>query len=222
MSLRQAALRHWPLKLAALALSVTLWAVISLEEPATHLEDIRLDLALAPGDALVRPLPPVQALLTGPRREFLKLAAAPLVIRASVPAAPDDGPGAATRHLLKSPSDVEVPRDVNVTVQGIQPREIEVVLDRRAEKLVPVALRANVQPRAGYALDGPVQVAPPRVVVSGARSLLDELDSVSTAPLHLEGVAGAFRRTVPLDTTGYGVLRMIPPTVTVSGKTTKT
>lgn len=221
MRLRQAALRHWPLKAAALALSLILWAVISLEEPATHLEDIRLDLALAPGDALVRPLPLVQALLTGPRREFLKLAAAPLVIRASLPAVPDGAPGAGTRHLVISPSDVEVPRDVEVTVQEIQPRDIEVVLDRREVKVVPVAVRAVVRPRSGYALDGPVRVAPPQVVVSGARSLLDDLDSVSTAPLELEGVAGAFRRSVPLDTTGYGVLQMVPPAVTLSGKTTK-
>ena len=221
MRLRQAALRHWPLKLAALALSATLWTVISLEEPATHLEDIRLDLTLAPDDALVRPLPPIQALLAGPRREFLKLPT-PLVIRASVPARAGGEGDSATRHLVISPSDVQLPRDVNVTVQEIQPRDIEVVLDRRVERLVPVAVRATVEPRAGYALDGPVRAAPPRVAVSGARSVVAGLDSVNTAPLEVRGVAGAIQRTVPLDTTGNGALRMTPPTVTVTGKTTKT
>jgi YbbR-like protein len=216
--LRDAIVRHWPLKLAALALSAILWTVVTLDEPATHLEDIRLDLAVAPTDALARPLPPIQALIAGPRREFLKLDATPLVIRAPVPRPDQDG----HRHLLISPSDVEVPSDVNVTVQEIQPREIEIVLDRRAQKTVPVAVRATVEPQAGYVLAGPVRVEPRDVLVSGAASLLGGLDSVATAPLRLKGVTGNFQRTVPLDTTGHGVLRLTPPAVTLSGRAGKT
>jgi YbbR-like protein len=217
MRLRDALLRHWPLKLAALALSGILWVVVALEQPATHLEDIQLVLTLSPGAALAQPLPPVQALIAGPRREFLKLSAAPLLIRAAVPES-----AGTRRRILISPSDVELPRDVNVTVQEVQPREIEIVLDRRAEKTVPVAVRAVVEPESGYALDGPIVAAPAAIRVSGARSLLGTLDSVATMPVELRGIAGAFRRTVPLDTSGRAILQMMPPTVTLSGKTTKT
>lgn len=218
MPFRDSLLRHWPLKLAALALSAILWVVVALEEPATHLEDIQLVLTLSPTAALTQPLPPVQALIAGPRREFLKLAATPLLIRATVQ---DSGPGT-RRRLFIAPGDVELPRDVKVTVQEVQPREIDIVLDRRAEKTVPVAVRAVVEPESGYALDGPVAVAPRAIRVSGARSLLGALDSVSTMPVELRGIAGAFQRTVPLDTSGRAVLRMMPPTVTLTGKTTKT
>lgn len=217
MSLRDALLRHWPLKVAALALSAILWVVVALEEPATHLEDIQLVLTLSPATALAQPLPPVQALIAGPRREFLKLSAAPLLIRAAVPES-----AGSRRRLFISPGDVELPRDVKVTVQEVQPREIDIVLDRRAEKTVPVAVRAVVEPESGYALDGPVVAAPQAIRVSGARSLLGALDSIATVPVELKGVAGAFQRTVPIDTSGRAVLRMIPPTVTLSGKTTKT
>lgn len=218
MSLREAVVRHWPLKLAALALSVILWVLIALEEPATHLEDIQLDLTIAPTAALAEPLPPIQALIAGPRGEFLKLASTPLVIRAAIPESAEG----ARHRLVISPADVELPRNVKVTVQEVLPREIEVVLDRRAQRSVPVAVRAVVEPQVGYTLDGPVTVAPATVEVAGARTLLGALDSIATQTLQLRDVAGAFERTVPLDTTGHAVLHIFPASVTLSGKTKKT
>jgi hypothetical protein len=215
--LRDAITRHWPLKLAALALSVILWVVIAAEETATQLVDIQLDLALAPDVALAQPLPPIKALVSGTGREMFKLYATPLVIRAAIS---ESGLGSEARHRLAiSPSDVQIPRNVRVSVQEIQPHEIELVLDRRAQKTV--AVRAVVEPESGYALDGPIVVAPAVVRVSGARSLLGTLDSVATEPLDLRGVAGAFERSVTLDTTGRAVLQMVPPSVTLSGKTKK-
>jgi len=85
-----------------------------------------------------------------------------------------------------------------------------------------VAVRAIVQPEAGYALDGPLTVAPAVVQVAGARSLLGGIDSIATQSLQLRNVAGTFERTVPLDTTGHAVLRISPASVTLSGRTRKT
>ena len=218
MSVREAIVRHWPLKLAALALSAILWVVVALEEPATHLEDIQLELSLAPTAALAQQLPPVQALIAGSRGEFLKLGATPLLIRAVIPESAEG----THHHLVISPSDVELPRNVKVTVQEVLPREIDVVLDRRAQRTVPVAVRAVVEPRTGYALDGPLVVVPATVRVTGARSLLGALDSMSTQMLELRDVAGAFERTVPLDTSGHAVLQIAPLFVTLSGKVKKT
>jgi YbbR domain-containing protein len=215
VSLRDATLRHWPLKLAALALSIILWVVVTLEKPDTRLVAIQLDLALAPGLAAAQPLPSVKAIVAGSRRELIKLSA-PLAIHATVA---DSGAGV-HRRLAISPSDVQIPRDVKVSVQEVEPREIEIVLDRRAQKTV--AVRPVVEPETGYALDGPVRVTPAVVQVSGARSLLGPLDSVATAPLDLKGVEGAFERKVPLDTTGRAVLQIVPPAVTLSGRIKKT
>ena len=218
MSVREAVVRHWPLKLAALALSVILWVVVALEEPATHLEDVQLELTLAPTTALAQPLPPVQALIAGPRGEFLKLGPAALVIRASIP---DSVVGSHHRFAI-SPGDVELPRNVKVSVREVLPREIDLVLDRRARRTVPVAVRAIVEPESGYALEGPVTAVPPAVQVSGARSLLGALDSIATEALELKGVSGVFERTVRLDTAGHAVLQIVPSAVTLSGKTKKT
>ena len=217
MSLRGAILRHWPLKLAALALAVILWVAVALEKPTTQLVGIQLDLVLASDVAPAQAPPPIKALVSGAQRELLRLSG-PLVIRAVINES-GVGPGA-RHHLAIAPSDVQVPGGVKITVQEVEPREIELLLDRRAQKTV--AVRAVIQPDSGYALDGPLVVAPPVVHVSGPRSLVGTLDSVTTEPLDLRGVAGSFERTVPLDTTGHSVLKMTPVSVTLSGRIKKT
>jgi len=217
MSLRGAIVRHWPLKLAALALSIILWVAVALEKPTTQLVGIQLDLVMAPDVAPALAPPPIKALVSGPQRELLRLTG-PLVIRAVIN---ESGVGAGARHHLAiAPSDVQVPSGVQVTVQEVEPREVELVLDRRAQKTVTV--RAVIQTDSGYALDGVLAVDPPVVHISGPRSLVGTLDSVTTEPLDLRGVAGSFERSVPLDTTGRAVLRMTPLSVTLSGKIKKT
>lgn len=214
---RGAILRHWPLKLAALALAIILWVAVALEKPTTQLVGIQLDLVLPPDVASAQTPPPVKALVSGPQRELLRLTG-PLVIRAVIT---ETGVGAGTRHhLVMVPSDVEVPGGVKLTVQDVEPREIDLLLDRRAQRTV--AVRAVVQADSGFALEGTLAVVPPVVRVSGPRALVGALDSLDTEPLDLRGVAGSFERTVQLDTTGRAVLRMTPLTVTLSGKIKKT
>ncbi len=217
MALRDALLRHWPLKLAALALSGILWVAVALEKPTTQLVAVQLDLVLAPDVAAAQAPPAIKAVVSGPQRELLKLNG-PLVIRAVIP---ESGVGAGTRHHLAiAPSDVQVPPGAKITVQEVEPREFELTLDRRAQK--DVAVRAVVQPDSGWVLEGPVAVVPPVVRVSGPRSVVGSLDSVATEPVDLRGVSGSFERRAQLDTTGRAVLRMAPAAVTLSGKTKRT
>jgi hypothetical protein len=217
VSPRGAILRHWPLKLAALALAIILWVAVSLEKPTTQLVGIQLDLVLPADVASAQSPPPVKALVSGPQRELFRLTG-PLVIRAVVN---ETGVGAGTRHhLVIAPSDVEVPGGVKLTVQDVEPREIDLVLDRRAQRTV--AVRAVVQADSGFALEGPLAVVPPVVRVSGPRSMVGALDSLDTEPLDLRGVAGSFERTVQIDTAGRAVLRMTPLTVILSGRIKKT
>ena len=217
MSPRGAILRHWPLKLAALALAIILWVAVALEKSTTQLVGIQLDLVLPPDVASAQPPPPVKALVSGAQRELFRLTG-PLVIRAVIN---ESGVGAGTRHhLVMVPSDVEVPGGVKLTVQDVEPRELDLLLDRRAQRTVPV--RAVVQADSGFALEGALAVVPPVVRVSGPRAIVGALDSLDTEPLDLRGVAGSFERTVQIDTAGRAVLRMTPLTVSLSGRIKKT
>ncbi len=211
--LRGAVTRNWPLKLTAVALSVILWIVVAAEETTSELVGVRLDVDVPPSLALAKPAPPVRAIVTGPGRELIKLYAAPLVIRASLPAT-----ASPPRHPLAiAPHDVQVPRGVQVTIQDVEPRQVEIEVDRFARRLVPVALRGVVEPESGFALSGRLSLTPRAVEVSGPRGIVFSLDSVFTEPVEVRGVTDAFERTVALDT-GRALVRIVPRAVTLTGR----
>lgn len=210
--------RRWQLKAAALALSVILWVLIQAEETTTQLVSVELALDMPPNLALARPAPPIRALVTGPGREVIKLYAAPVVIHAAIPA------NAPVPHytLSVAPGDIRLPRNAKVTIQDVEPREVELDIDRFVTRTVRVALRAVVEPESGFAIAGPLVLTPSQVRVSGPRLLVAEVDSVVTEPVEVRGVTAAFERTVPLDTARSLFLRVSPREVVLSGRVRKT
>ena len=214
MALRDVLTRNWPLKLAALALSVILWVLVASEETTSELVSVQVDLDLPPDLALARPAPPLRALVTGPGRELIKLYATPLAIRASVPATATPP----LWQLTVSPPDIQVPRSAKVTIQDVEPRILDLSLDRLVRRDVPVALRGVVEPESGFALAGRLTVTPSAVRVTGARVLVAGIDSFPTEPVEIRGLTGAFERTVALDTARAQLVSVMPRTVTVSGR----
>lgn len=213
-ALRDSLLRHWPLKLAALALSLILWLVVAAGETTSQLLTVNLELDVPPGLALTRPAPQLRALVTGPGRELIKLYAQPPAIRAAVP-------GNATLPVYRLevvPSDIRVPRSANVTIQDLEPRQVELELDRVVVREVPVAHRAVVEAESGFAVSGPLVVTPRMVRVTGPRSLVMLIDSLTTEPIEVRGVTEAFERTVPLDTARQRMVHVVPHEVVLAGR----
>ena len=126
MTVREALVRHWPLKLAAFALSVLLWATVASQEVTSQLVAVRLELDWADSLELARPLPSVTALVTGPGRELLKLYSTPLVIRSTVPESAVRHPW----HLRLTPERLQVPGSAKVTVEEVEPRDVFVSLTK--------------------------------------------------------------------------------------------
>ena len=126
MDLRGALLRHWPLKLAALALSVLLWAGVASQEVTTQLVQVRVEAEFDDSLDLARPLSSVTALVSGPGREILKLYSTPLVLRVTIP---ESALRRAYRVRL-TPERVQVPANINVTVGEVEPRDLLVSLAR--------------------------------------------------------------------------------------------
>ena len=202
----------WPLKLAAVVLSVLLWVLVSAEETTSQLVRVRVEIEVPPGLALAKPAPEVRALVTGPGRELIKLLAAPPVIRAFVPAT-----ALPPRWRLDAtPSAVQLPANARVVIQDVEPRFVEIALDRLVGRDVPVALRGLIEPESGYAITRQA-LTPARVHVSGPHALVTALDSVPTELVEVRGVTGAFERTVPIDTTGRPLLVVAPREVTLTG-----
>jgi YbbR domain-containing protein len=209
--------RNWPLKVAALALSTILWVYVAAEQPTSKFIDVVVELDLPPELALARPAPQVRAAVTGPWREVTKLYDSPLTVHLAVPASA----GPPRWQAVLVPSDIQVPHEARVTIQDVEPRGLELEIDRVVRRDVPVAVRATVEPESGFALARPVAVTPATVRISGPHALVQAVDSFLTEAVEIRGVTGAFERVVPLDTTGHALLRVSPREVTVSGRARK-
>jgi len=130
VDLRGAFLRHWPLKLTALALSVLLWAAVASQEVTSQLVAVRVELEYDDSLELARPLPSVTALVTGPGHEIIKLYNTPLVLRAAIPES------AARRafRLRLTPELLQVPASTMVTVEEVEPRDLYVRLAKGPQR----------------------------------------------------------------------------------------
>jgi YbbR domain-containing protein len=203
---------NWPLKLTALLVSVLLWAVAASEEPATRILTVALVITPPPGRSASWTPGTARILVVGSGRELLKLAASPVQLTRALP---DTVTG---RHatIELSPGDLELPRGINVHVQDIEPRQISVELDSVFRRMVPVHPAVSVVADSGFAVAGGVQIVPGTVTLLGPANQVRRLDSVSTVSLRLTGADGAVERQLAIDTTGFGLLRVAPATVTVS------
>jgi YbbR domain-containing protein len=212
--LRDLVFRHWPLKLAALVLSLMLWVAVTAGQTTTQLVTVELEVDVAPTLTLVGAVPTVRALVTGPARELLKLYASPPRVRAEVPAtaAPP------SYRLTILPGEVRLPEGARVSIQGVEPREVDIELDRLVERTIPVALRGVVEAESGFALAGQPVFSPPYVRVTGPRTDVLTLDSIPTEPIEVRGVTAAFERRVPIDSALAQRFRVLPREVVLSGR----
>lgn len=126
MGIRERLVRRWPLKLAALALSVLLWGGVASQEITRQLVAVHVELDIPDSLELSRPLPSVTALVTGPGHEVLKLYSTPITLRVSVPAT------AAARpfRIRLTPEALLVPAGAGVTVEEIEPRDLFISLTK--------------------------------------------------------------------------------------------
>ncbi len=210
---RDVLVHNWPLKVAAVVLSVLLWLLVSAEETVSQLVRVPVHVEVPPGLALAKPAPEVRALITGPGRETIKLYATTPVIRAFIPSTAQPPQW----RFEVTPAAIQLPPNVKVVVQDVEPRVVDLVLDREITRDLPVALHGVFEPESGYAMAG-WTVSPARVRVRGARAIVAGLDSVATETIEVRGVTERFERTVAMDTAGHALLTITPREVTLSGR----
>lgn len=210
MSLRRALTADLPLKLTSLVLSVFLWFLAEGEEPARMLLPVEVSVRPPAGRTLVREAGPVQAIVTGTRRELLKLSAAPMRLTRVLP----DTTVGDEVQLEVGPGDLELPRGVDVHVQDVRPRTVAVELDSTFQRVVPVRAVVRLQPKTGHVLSA-ISVVPGTVRLLGPREDIHGIDSARTLPLELAEADATVEETLALDTAGFGPVRVMPAQVTV-------
>jgi hypothetical protein len=210
VSVRTALLADLPLKLTSLFLSVFLWFLAASEEPGSALLDVEVMVRPPPGRTLLRPPESLRALVTGPRRDLLRLSATPVRLTRILP---DTLEGDQIRLDL-APGELEIPSGVSVRVQDLQPRSITVELDSTSQRVVPVEPIVSLRPELGFSVQG-ISVVPGTVRLFGPLARLKNIDSIRTESLEVTSANAPLERDLALDTVGFGMVRIEPRVVTV-------
>ncbi len=212
LDIKSAVVTNWPIKITALALAAVLWAALSAVEPTAQFVPVRLDIQLPDNRILAQELPQVQAVVSGPPRELIKLYTSPPVLTKVV----TDSATGSTVTIDLSPQDVILQPDAKVTLQDIVPRRLVVYLDDVRRRSVPVYAPGVIKAAAGFVLlGGRVSVVPESVVVLGPAAQVNRIGRLYTIPLDLPAVRSTIRRSVAIDTTALGVVTLSQPQVEI-------
>lgn len=192
--------QNWKLKLAALALAMLLWAVVSAEQVTSRWIPVRVEPVVRdPEYVLTGGAEPaqVQVRFTGPGRDLWELALDRPVLVLPVR---DVGEG---RTFVLDPQMVRVPGGVSVSAQDVRPATVQLELERLVSRDVPVRAQIGARSRARYLVDG-VSVLPPTVRVTGPAETLGRIGALVTRPFEIVPDDSTFTRRIGIDTTGLG------------------
>ncbi len=180
------------LKLFSLAVSVLLFLFVSIESATPVDVDFRLEYRTADDIMIVGEAPNVvHTTLRGPWATFRSYDAGdlkPVVIDLTTA-----GPGT-LRHAVDT-GDISPPGGMSVI--AVRPSEIQLTLDRKVERRVPVQIDYLNQPATGFQKDGDAKV-PESVRVIGPAREVQALDVVFSRPVNLAGHRQDFTTDVEL------------------------
>lgn len=202
---------NWRLKLAALGLSIFLWALVQSdprsEEVFTSVPvfvDV-LDTTWTPSGA---PSPAtVELRLGGPAGEIIRLAREGPSVRVPV-----ESVGAPDTVIALRREWVRLGDRAGVTVQSIDPPSVRVVFETAVTRVVPLSARLQGSLPEHLALAEPISLNPERVRVHGPRSRVESLESVRLEPFDLGAVSESGYFTVLVDTSGLAGGWVVPST----------
>lgn len=213
-TLRQLA-ENWKLKLAALALAVLLWSVVSAEQVTTQWLPIPVEVqVLDPSQVLVEgPEPPeVSVRFAGPGRELWELALNRPVLTLPVT---EVGNG---RIYVLEPQMVRLPSGLSATALDVRPGTVRLSFQPIATREVPVRVQVGTASMRRWVLADSLEVAPTTVRVSGPAEVVDAIEGVRTRPITIATEDSVFALRVALDTADLEGVRLSVGQVRVSGR----
>jgi hypothetical protein len=216
LSLRRVA-RNWQLKLAALALAILLWVVVSAEQVTTQWIPVPVRVSSdVPGRVVTGgPVPAeVEVRFAGPGRELWELA-----LERPVLVLPVDRVEADEQVFVLEPRMVSIPNGLSaVSARDVRPGSVRVLTQRVVTREVPVRLRLARRSRDRYVVLDTPRVSPATVRVTGPADRVARLDAVVTEPLEIGAADSVFRLAVPLDGDSLGGVRASARAVEVSAR----
>ncbi len=181
------------LKILSLAFAVLLWFFVVLEDKVEKEVPAEVKIKNIPQGLILVKKPPryVTVYVTGPRSILRTLEKNPLSIRLDLK---DYGPG---EHVIKiKPKYLNLPAGLNVS--KIDPPQIEIVLEKTAQKVVKVEPGIYGSPPPGWKIVS-IKVKPKKVRISGPKSIISKMRKVRTKAVDINGATQDIRKEVPLD-----------------------
>lgn len=179
-------------KILAMLIAITLWFVANLQHDVEKNIMIDMNYTNLPKGLIIVNNPPekLNIRVRGPRSQLSSLSSKDMVFTIDL------------SNLTTGTSMFEIrtdqlipPRDVQVT--GISPSEINLDVDKLAQKRVSVEPVLE-PPDNGYEIAAKPQVTPETVVIRGPEKLLRKIKSVGTDPVSLKGEKSKFSIEVPI------------------------
>jgi YbbR domain-containing protein len=173
------------LKLVALLLAVLVYLNVFTERPATLMVSFPIRITdLADSLSLSGPTPAaIQVELRGTGKHLIRLQVTQPPMNVSLA-----GVGIGRYERALGPEDLPLPEGVELGVDRmVSPRTLELQVDRRIERELPVAVSVEGKPSSGVLWDGSFEIRPSKVTVSGPESVLNGLDTVHVSAVSLAG-----------------------------------
>jgi YbbR domain-containing protein len=178
------------IKLLALILALTVYLLVNTDEHREINARVRVAYVLPPDKALVSErIDEVRVTIRG-RWRRIKQFDEREIDRIDI-----DLTGVTTGEVVITPDMIDLPRGLEIT--SIHPKVIHVAFEEMATKRVPILPSFGGRPLQGYQVVAPrSSVDPPMITVRGAAGVVDELESVRTREIRVDGRSEDFVATV--------------------------
>jgi YbbR domain-containing protein len=187
----------------SLIIAAMIWFMISMRESYSVVQDVDTRVVNVPSDEALVDYPPssVQVQLEGQGWQLLKMYTRPQPILLNAASDRVD--------LLRAASE-SFPSEI--TAQSVSPPQIELLLEPLEKKKVPIELQAELETSPPYDLLRNARVEPDSVEISGARSLIEGIDSWPTAHFSRDDINASFTEPLSLANLHGGLVALSPST----------
>ena len=207
---------NWQLKLAALALAILLWVVVSAEQITSQWLPVPVELADRDATYVVTGGPhpaQVEVRFAGPGRELWELALERPVLVLPVRDVRDE-----SQVFVLDPAMVRIPSGLSVRAQDVRPSSVRIQFQRVVSREVPVSLRISRRSLERYVLLDTPTITPARVRITGPADRVASIAAIPTRPVSLSGAEGAFAQRVELSLESFPGVRPSTAAVQVRGR----
>lgn len=188
--------QNWVLKLLSLVFALVLWFFVMGEQKLEVGYAVPLELKnVPPGMMIANDVPSlIDVRISGPRTVLMNVKPSDISLSIDLR---DLQPGVTTFKRLEER--LNLPSALKVT--RLSPSFVDVKLDRRKDKSVPVRVVFSGTLPPGYKIES-LKTKPEKVTVDGAESELKGVNEVTTEPIDVSDVHENFTLMVPLDYRG--------------------